>query len=285
MRLKIIQERLDQYKVTSWQEEEKALKEIFQELALAGFARTDFFKKSIFQGGTALRILYTSERFSEDLDFVLKKPNKKFQLSAYLKILEAEFETYGIAMEAEDRSKVADVVQKAFLKETSLGGSLILKHFPQSGPPKKIRIKLEIDTNPPKGSQFETKYLDFPFPFAVTVQDPPSLFASKSHALLCREYVKGRDWYDFLWYVSRKTPLNFNLLTHACHQQGPWANVKIKADKKWFLEKMEEKIKGLDWKAAKKDVARFLKPNDLIILKLWGEDFFIDRLKKLGEYL
>ena len=285
MRLKIIQERLDQYKVTSWQEEEKALKEIFQELALAGFARTDFFKKSIFQGGTALRILYTSERFSEDLDFVLKKPNKKFQLSAYLKILEAEFETYGIAMEAEDRSKVADVVQKAFLKETSLGGSLILKHFPQSGPPKKIRIKLEIDTNPPKGSQFETKYLDFPFPFAVTVQDPPSLFASKSHALLCREYVKGRDWYDFLWYVSRKTPLNFNLLTHACHQQGPWASVKIKADKKWFLEKMEEKIKGLDWKAAKKDVARFLKPNDLIILKLWGEDFFIDRLKKLGEYL
>lgn len=285
MSVKIIQEKLDQYKAISWQEEERALKEIFQEAALAGLARTDFFKESVFQGGTALRILYTLERFSEDLDFVLKKPNKKFRLASYLKILEKEFKTYGIPMETKDRSKAGDAVQKAFLKEDSLGGVLILKHLPRSGPPKKVCIKLEIDTNPPKGGQFETKYLDFPFPFAVTVQDPPSLFAGKSHALLCREYVKGRDWYDFLWYVSRKTNLNFDLLTHACRQQGPWAGTKITADKKWFLEKMEEKIKDLDWKGAKNDVARFLKPTDLKTLELWGEDFFIDRLKKLEDYL
>lgn len=285
MSVKIIQEKLETYHPASWQEEEQALKEISQEIALAALGQTDFFKKAVFQGGTALRILYSLDRFSEDLDFVLKAPDRTFQLNKYFDRLKEEFNAYGISCSLMDRSKADATVQKAFLKEDSLGGELILRHFPRDRKPKKIQIKLEVDTNPPSGSEQETRYLDFPFPFAVTVQNSPSLFAGKSHALLCREYTKGRDWYDFIWYVSRQTKINFEFLSAACRQQGPWKGKPLSTTKEWVLEEMEKKIRSIPWEEAKKDVARFLKPKQQQTLSLWGLDFFLERLKKLGEYL
>lgn len=284
MSVKIIQEKLEQYQPQSWTEEENALKEIFQEVALAALGRTDFFKYAVFQGDTAFRILYTLQRFSEDLDFVLKEPDPHFRLPDYFKNLSEEFEAYGILMEVQDRSKLNESVQKAFLKDNSPGGLLSLKYKPRHQQPRQIKIKLEIDTNPPAGSEFETKFLDFPIAFAVVVQDPPSLFAGKNHALLCRGYIKGRDWYDFLWYVSRKTPINFKLLGSACKQNGPWKGKRGIFTKDWYLENMENKILSIDWIAAKKDVARFLKPKELPSLDLWDTTYFLDRLKKLKEY-
>ncbi len=142
-----------------------------------------------------------------------------------------------------------------------------------------------MDTNPPEGATFETKYLDYPFPFAVTVQDLPTLFAGKSHALLCREYVKGRDWYDFIWYVSRKAPLNYHFLTHACRQQGEWKGKNIVATKEWYLSAVKRKIETINWEEAKQDTARFLRRPALPSLDLWGPDFFLDRLEKLKGYL
>lgn len=283
MDVKIIQERVDSYKCRSRQEEENALREITQEIALAALSRTDFFKKAAFQGGTALRIFYSLDRFSEDLDFILKKPDTNFCLEPYLKPLTTEFNTYGYQMEAVDRSKTEQTVKKCFLKDDSLGKILSLQHLKGGAIKKKIRIKLEIDTNPPSGSNFENKFLDFPFAFAVTMQDTPSLFAGKSHALLCREYNKGRDWYDFLWYISRKTAINFTFLSSALNQVGPWAGKNLQIDKTWYCREIEKKIVSINWKETKEELSRFLKPEALDTLKIWDKEFFLDRLTKFKE--
>ena len=193
MSVKIIQERFDAYQCGSQQEEENALREISQEIALAALSRVDFFKKAAFQGGTCLRIFYGLERFSEDLDFILKSPNKDFSLEPYIRNMALEFRSYGYRLEVSDRSKPENTVKKCFLKDDSLGKVLNLTHLKGATNVRKIKIKLEVDTNPPAGSGFVNKFLDFPFPFAVTLQDMDSLFAGKSHALLCREYTKRRD--------------------------------------------------------------------------------------------
>jgi hypothetical protein len=285
MSIKIIQDRLATYASSSKQEEENAFAEIAQEIALAGLARSDFFKHAVFQGGTCLRILYNMERFSEDLDFLLKKPDPHFRLLPYLKNLELEYKAYGIEVAVQDRSKADETVRKAFLKGDSVGKILSLKEARGGGRYKSLRIKLEIDTNPPDGSGHETRYLDFPFSFPIAVQDPQSLFAGKSHALLCREYVKGRDWYDFVWYVGRKVPLNYSFLSRALDQVGPWERTGIEVTKDWYLSEMEKKIEAIDWDDAKKDVIRFLKVRDIPLVEHWGREFFLDRLKKLEEYL
>lgn len=277
MSVKIIQDRLAQYAVQSEQDEINALKEIFQEIALAALSRADFFKYAAFQGGTCLRILHGLQRFSEDLDFVLKENQNDFDWKIFLKNMTEEFSSFGIDVEVQDRSKMDRVVQSAFLKEKSIGQIMT---FPRSSSVGLIKIKIEIDTNPPPGSHYEVKYLDFPFAFGITTQDLPSLFAGKSHALLCREYIKGRDWYDFLWYVSRKIIPNFELLTHALNQMGPWQNKNLTVDAKWYVKTLRERIKAIDWKAAKQDVARFLKPQEQKSLEVWGEEFFLDRMEK-----
>ena len=276
MNIGIVQQRLKTYQCQTSIQEEQALKEIAQEIALAGLSRGDFFKKAAFQGGTCLRILHGLNRFSEDLDFVLKKINSDFGWQVYLDDIRTEFDAYGIHLEIVDRSKTEDTVQKAWIKTSSIG-KILQARFDDNA--KKLNIKLEIDTNPPSGSFYEIRYLDFPFPFAVLAQDLPSLFASKSHALLCREYTKGRDWHDFLWYAFQKIPLNNNLLSEALNQIGPWQGRKIKVNREWYRREMEKKIMATDWSEAKRDIERFLNPQELEGLKLWSKGFFQDRLK------
>lgn len=278
MSIKIIQAQLELYQCRSQQEEENALREITQEVALAAFYRCDFFKKSAFQGGTCLRIFYGLDRFSEDLDFILKTPDRNFQFESYLKPLALEFEAYGYHMEIVDRSKTDNAVKKCFLKDDSLGKVLTLRHLKGVTNLRKIRIKIEVDTNPPLGSGFENKFLYFPFPFAATVQDLPSLFAGKSHALLCREYNKGRDWYDFIWYAGRKVPINFLLLSNALNQIGPWQGQGINVDMAWYRKEMEKKIISMEWDETKKELSRFLKPQSLDTLNLWSKEFFLNCL-------
>lgn len=285
MTVKIIQDKFESYNPLSKQEAENAMAEIVQEIVLAALSRSDFFKHAIFQSGTALRILYGLQRFSEDLDFILKQPDPSFRFETYLKNMKTEFESYGIELIVEDRSNAPGTVKKAFLKSDSFGKILVLKNLRLEGRLRQIRIKLEVDTNPPGGCGFETKYLDFPFPFPVTVQDLPSLFAGKVHALLCRAYTKGRDWFDFVWYVGRRTPLNLKFLSAAIDQNGPWQGSGIVVDKEWFITEMEKKIRSVDWDEAKQDVHRFLKMEDLHTVEFWKADYFMDRLNLLSEYL
>lgn len=278
MSIKIIQDKLDQYKPQTQLDEENALKEIAQEIALSALSRSGFFKVAAFQGGTCLRILYGLNRFSEDLDFALHEPNPSFKWSPYAKNLQAELETYGFQFTIQDRDK-DKTVKNIFLKSDSIGNILHLNYRDQINR-RPIKIKLEIDTNPPLGAKIDQKYIDFPVTVPVVCHDIPSLFAGKSHALLCREIAKGRDWYDFSWYAGRKTSINFDFLSNALEQFGPWKGQKIKVNKKWYYENLSTKIKKTDWTQQQKDLERFLKPKDLELLQQeWSEKFFLKRLE------
>lgn len=281
MSIRLVQDRLNSYHCRSSIEEEHAIREITQEVALAALGRTDFFKHAIFQGGTCLRIFYGLNRFSEDMDFILKKANKNFSLQLHVQAVSDELKAYGYDIEITDRSKADIAVRKVFLKDDSLGRVLQLQYLDQSGPPKKIRIKFEVDANPPSGSGMEIKYVDFPFISSVTVQDKPSLFAGKIHALLCREYVKGRDWYDFLWYTTQDIGINYDFLSSALRQQGPWQDKEISVDLGWCLEHLEKRINSIDWVVAREDVRRFVRVNEQPSIELWSRELFLSQLKKV----
>ena len=281
MSVRVIQERLNSYGCASAIEEEQALREITQEIVLAALGRTAFFDKAAFQGGTCLRIFHGVNRFSEDLDFALRVPDSAFELGGYLRAVVEDLGAFGYQIEIDDRGGVDEVVKKAFLKDDSIGRLLKLGFRPKSGPMRKIRIKFEVDSNPPAGAAYEVKIMDFPFPAAVSLFDLPSLFAGKMHALLCREYVKGRDWYDFLWYAARFTRPNFDLLSSALDQTGPWEEKKLYVDDSWCRWELSAKIESLDFAKLREDVKRFLRPVEVASLNLWTREFFLERAAKL----
>lgn len=279
----IISSRLKHYTINSIEDEENAYKEILQEVALYALSTTNFFTKGAFQGGTSLRILYQLPRFSEDLDFILLQPDKNFNWQPYIKAIVSGFKLFGIDPEIIDRGKADQTVQKLFLKDNSIGKIINLNynHFTK----KKLTIKLEIDTNPPTGSNLETKYLDFPIDCSILTQDLASNFAGKCHALLCRAYTKGRDWFDFSWYIARSTPINFNFLSSAIDQNGTWAGQNLIIDKEWLIKNLVNKINQTDWDNAKVEMKRFLSKEQQKSLDLWSSDFFISKVVKLSEYL
>jgi predicted nucleotidyltransferase component of viral defense system len=281
MSVEIIQERLESYGCASALEEEQALREITQEIILAGLGRTDFFGQAGLQGGTCLRIFHSLNRFSEDMDFALRTPDSSFELRPHLDQVRVELTAYGYNLEIDDRSKAGQTVRQAFVKDDSLGKLLRLGYRPQTGPLRKLRVKLEVDTNPPVGAAYEMPVLDYPFPSAVRVFDLPSLFAGKIHALLCRDYLKGRDWYDFIWYTARRTPINHALLSAALDQQGPLAGKRPQTDNAWCVDQLGAAIEALDVNQAREDVRRFLKPRELPSLELWTREFFMRQCRKL----
>jgi len=279
----IIDERLETYNLNSIEEEENALKEILQEIALYGLANANFFREAIFQGGTALRILYGLPRFSEDLDFILKSPNPYFEWEPYMDAIISACKEFGVHPEIVDKSRVHSTVKKMFLKDDSIGKIIDLSFVHHPG--RKLAIKFEIDTNPPSGSSSDIRLLEFPLDYSIVAQDINSSFAGKCHALLCRNYIKGRDWYDFTWYVARKVTPNFVFLANALYQQGPWAGQEINVTPAWFIDAMQKKIRSIDWKKSASDVEQFLNTPQKQTLKLWGEEFFIEKLHRLGNIL
>jgi hypothetical protein len=147
--------------------------------------------------------------------------------------------------------------------------------------PRKLRVKLEIDTQPPAGTGTQLHYLDFPLDFEVCAQDLPSNFSLKLHALLCRPYLKGRDWFDFAWYCKRQVQPNLAHLACALEQTGPWAGQHIEMTPLWLAQVMQVKIKTIDWQLAAQDVAPFLPAAEQISLSLWCERFFASKVSKL----
>lgn len=280
--MSIINERLQKYSIKTPEDKNHALKEILQEIILYALSEAGFFKEAILQGGTSLRIFYNLARFSEDLDFILRKPNPHFKWQPFLRVIEEVCQQYGISLEIKDKKNNGNI-QKMIRKDTSIVNLLNLtfhRSFKQ-----RLVIKLEIDVNPPANSGYEIKFLDFPLACEAVVQDLPSNFAGKSHALLCRKYEKGRDWYDFLWYVSKQVPVNFIFLSNALNQNGPWATQKINVNPKWYINALSEKIKQIDWLKTANDVAAFLNDQDRKMLKLWSTDYFISKVEKLKNTL
>ena len=277
----LIQKRLSSYKAKGPIEEENALKGIVQEIMLFALWQAEFFEVAAFQGGTSLRVLHGLSRFSEDIDFILRKPDPVFSWRPYLENLIEICKEFGIELEALDKNHMDRNVKAALIKANSIANQLNLSFMDNQKQPN-LKIKLEIDCNPPAGSGFEYAYLDFPVDFEVCHQDLSSNFALKTHALLCRPYLKGRDWYDFNWYIAQKVTPNLLLLQNALFQYGPYKEQDLKIDNDWLMNALSEKISSINWERAVADVARFLKPVEQKSLKLWGEKFFLDKLSKLG---
>ncbi len=275
----IIQNRLAEYRCGTAEDEENAIKEITQEVALYALSRTDFFTRAFFQGGTCLRIVHGLDRFSEDLDFVLNDIDLRFDISPYLEDIIPTMNAYGYNIEISGKETIESNVKKRFIKDDSIKKMISFQHY--SNTRKKIKIKIEVDVNPPPGSGFELEFVDFPMDFGIGIQDLSSLFAGKCHALLCRKHIKGRDWFDFLWYISRQISPNLELLKHALFQNGPWQNQDLKIDVFWLRKQIKDKIETIDWNRTSEDVTRFLKPERRETLKLWGLEFFQKKAEKI----
>ena len=280
----LIQKRLAEYHPSGPLDEENALKEIVQEIILFALWRADFFEVAAFQGGTSLRILHGMNRFSEEIDFILREPNPGFQWQPHLDNISETCEEFGIAPEVLDKQRMDGNVKAALIKDTSIANQLNLR-FDNHRPGKNLAIKLEIDTNPPAGSDFEYTYLSFPVDYEVCHQDLSSNFALKMHALLCRPWLKGRDWYDFNWYIAQGISPKIELLQHALVQWGPWEGQDIDVDCAWLVDTLRDKMTSIDWRDAAADVERFLKPIEQKSLSLWNDRFFRHKLDRLNELL
>lgn len=282
--IELIQRRLAEYKAAGPIEEENALKEIVQEIMLFALWQADFFEVAAFQGGTSLRILYGLARFSEDIDFILLEPDPAFSWQPYLDKLAGTCREFGIEPEVLDRNHMERNVKAALVKDNSIANQLNL-HFFNHQRDQKLTIKLEIDCNPPAGSDFEYSYLDFPVDFEVCHQDLSSNFALKTHALLCRPYLKGRDWYDFGWYIAQGVRPNLLLLQNALVQYGPWQGQDLQLERDWLVKALSDRIAAINWQDAAADVERFLTPLEQKSLRLWSADFYMSKLHKLDVLL
>ena len=271
MSIDILKQRFERYRPATAEMERQVLRQILPELALSGLARAGLFGKAAFHGGTCLRILHGLRRFSEDLDFVLKRPDPDFAWRSFSKVLREELRLYGLDPEIRDRAE-ARPVRTVLLKDASMGEIPGSRNALQPG--QNLTVKLEIDCNPPAGSGFEISYVNFPVPFSLLAQDLPSSFGSKLHALLCRTYTKGRDWFDLVWYADHGVEPNLPLLQNAIDQQGPWQGQRLLIDRDWLTEKLLKKIESTDWAEARADVERFVGEPERRGLDVWGQEFF-----------
>jgi len=281
-----ITQMLERYKCVTSVDYQNALKEIIQELALFGLWRSKFFEHAAFYGGTALRILYRLNRFSEDLDFSLLKPNADFKLQNYEEGVRKELEAFGFSLQVEVKKKnTQTMVQSAFLKGNTLE-HLLKVGMPsrlnkQFHPSEMVKIKFEIDTDPPPRFQTESVPIFLPVPYSVRTYKMPDLFSGKLSALLFRKWqkrVKGRDWYDFLWYVGRETPVNLDHFQARMEQIGKGTSGEILTLKE-LQDLIHDKIDHVDLELAKQDVIPFI--SDPTHLDGWSKDFFhtaVDRL-------
>jgi len=277
---------LERYHPQNNKDRENAIKEVIQEIALSGLSRSAFFQKAAFYGGSCLRLFYGLNRFSEDLDFVLLQKDDSFSLEPYFPALEKEFASYGLSVQVESKP-VDKEIKTAFIKGNTL--MLMMSFFPESEEAKqfvsnqKIRVKFELDTDNPAGGESEILYRFLPSPYEVRVFTEPTLFAGKIHAILCREYrnrVKGRDYYDYLFYVAKGSPFSLKYLENKLKNTG-----KISQETSCTLamvkEMLKERFQTTDYELAKKDVSNFVRDQDQGSLSLWGPALFLSTIDSL----
>lgn len=280
----MIKDWLEEYRPANREEAKDALREIMQEITLAGLNRAGFFEKAAFYGGTALRIFYGLDRFSEDLDFSLLAVDPDFSLEKYQDAIINEFAALGMQVSISEKQKtVKSNIKSAFLKSETIWRELVLEHvIPQNGLKEvaSIKIKIEVDKEPPLGFSTEEKLLLKPFSFYVKCLSLPDLFAGKMHALLFRKWgtnVKGRDWYDMEWYIKKGYPLNLDHFLLRAKDSGDWKKENISEEE--FRKLLSEKIESVKMDYVKADISRFIK--DPRVLEIWSPSYFHDLSAKL----
>ena len=282
----VLNQMLSKYQINNLQDKENAIKEIVQEVVLCGLSRGGFFKDAAFYGGTALRIFYGLDRFSEDLDFSLVTQNPNFDLTKYFSYIENETKSVGLNFEVKEKIKTRDSnIKSAFLKgntkehiltfyENSTDANIINKD-------EVIKIKFEVDINPPVGATYETKFGLLPSPYQVRLYDMGSLFAGKIHACLCRNWksrVKGRDFYDYVFFLSMGAKVNLDNLK-AKLVQSNYIKEDFNLTIETLKELLNERFANMDFVQAKEDVLPFVR--DKSKLDLWSKEFFIEITKNL----
>lgn len=271
----LVNQWLQNYQATPLKKRD-ALREILQQCALLGLARHHFFEHAAFYGGTALRILYGLDRFSEDLDFSLLKPNPGFDFEPFLLGLRREMESLGFAVHVTQKKNESPIFS-AFVKANTLQ---LLIHIEDATETRKVHreelltIKLDVDTTPPPFFSVEPKLVLNPVPFYVSSYVLSDLFAGKIHAILYRAWknrVKGRDWYDLIWFVKNNIPVNLGYLSARLHQsdQLDKTHQLTHSDLQQLLI---QKVDKVDWSQAVLDVKSFIYETEQ--LSLWGPDFF-----------
>ena len=277
---------LGRYSIKNGKDKENAIKEIVQEIVLSGLSRGGFFDKVVFYGGTCLRIFHGLDRFSEDLDFALLERDDSFNLEDYLPTVKKELLSFGLEMEVSKKNKnIGDSdIQSAFVKGNTK--MLVLTFFPNESSKdiasnQVIKIKFEIDTDNPQGGKVVNKYNLLPSPYSVKVFDETTLFAGKIHAIICRDYknrVKGRDYYDYLFYCARNIKINLKYLENKLKNSGKIPDKEV-LDINLVKKMLANRFELVDYELAKKDVSNFV--NDASKLEIWGKDLFLSTLEKL----
>lgn len=266
MKNEIYENMLSAYGATTEQERRNAIFEVNQQVILAGLYNGGFFDAAAFYGGTCLRIFHGLQRFSEDMDFSLLTPDDKFDFMKYFQPIIDEFTIVGREVEIKKKDKKSfGKVESAFLKDNT---DVYDVSFQSD---KSIKIKIEVDTQPPLNFKTEQKLLLQPRSFMTRCFTLPDLFAGKMHALVYRGWknrVKGRDWYDFEWYVRHNVLLDFTHLAERCKQLN---NENITPE--LFKEKLIERLSTADIKQVKEDVLPFVR--NLKELNIWSNDYFV----------
>lgn len=285
-----IEKMLEKYDLSTADKTYEALREILQEIVLLGLYRGGFFNHAVFYGGTALRILYGLDRFSEDLDFSLLERDDNFDLGVYKKSIIETLGIFGFEVNIQLKNQEG-VIKSAFLKGNTAQHLLNIKApddvIQKYGQGRLVKIKFEVDTNPPLNFQIEKKRQLLPAPFMINSMTTPSLFAGKIHAILCRNWSsrpKGRDWYDLVWYISHGYKIDLTHLSSRLKQSCDWQKkngVKFEDDitKDLILELLKNRIESLDIKSAKRDVEPFI--SDKMILDIWSREFFLLLVEEL----
>jgi len=280
----MIKEWIAEYNPQNEEEILSALREIMQEITLAGLSRTVFFEKAAFYGGTALRIFYGLDRYSEDLDFSLLKPDANFSIEPYFNAVLDEFKSLGLTVSIREKKKTKQTaMDSAFLKAETIWQEIVLEDIiKETGvrSNKTLKIKIEVDRQPPLNFETEEKLLLRPFSFYVKCFTKPSLFSGKMHALLFRKWkdrVKGRDWYDLEWYVKKGIPLDVNHFLTRAKDTNDWQEHSISTEQ--IIELLEQKIESVSFSSIKDDVVRFIK--DDAVLSIWGPEYFKNIVEKI----
>lgn len=281
-----IEEIVDKYNPKTIEELKAALREVLQSIVLIGLSRGGFFNKASFYGGTALRIFYGLNRYSEDLDFTLKEKDKNFNLEPYLKYVKEVALSYGLELEVTTKIKQVDTpIESAFAKLNTYQTFINLKFDANMSnrlhKDEVIKVKFEVDCNPALGFKTESRWVDLPEFASISVLDESSLFAGKLHAILCRTYknnVKGRDYYDFLFYISKRVSPNLEYLKNKLIDTGT-----INEDDDFNIEILKEmlleKFNSIDFNQVKIDASKFLFKNE--DLSFYSKELFIDMLNRL----
>ncbi len=277
---------LDTHKNLEVRDYRRILREAIQKICLLGLWRGTFFEHAAFYGGTALRIFHGLDRWSEDLDFSLLKEGPDIHLGAYLHFVKQELEAWGIIAKIDLADKKASQIESAFIKANTLK-TLISLDIPTSALRKLHRdeisgVKFELDPFPPCTFSSESRFLLEPIPFSVRVMSLPDLFAGKMHAVLARSWenrVKGRDWYDLIWFVQHEVPLNLSHLEARLKQSGHLSS-EVEFDSSVFLSLLNERINTINFEQAKEDIFPFV-PNPKV-LQNWSPELFKELLRKIA---